>query len=141
LNTIVNNLEVTNNLYGQIDLHCRVLLTSSLEMFSIHNTIVLSRGLIDVVPDEATLAAMLAQEVADAMVPKPYQDQYGFSDISRLPATKILKRLSFQNQKKETESNSLKAMEFLKKSPYAAALKNAGLFLAQLHSQAKALKQ
>jgi len=63
LNTIVNNLAVTNNLYGQVDLHCRVLLTSSLEMFSIQNTIVLSRGLIDVVPDEATLAAMLAQEL------------------------------------------------------------------------------
>ena len=38
------------------------------------NTIVISHGLIDVVPDEATLAAMLAQEVADAMVPKSYQD-------------------------------------------------------------------
>src|SRR5882672_9375605 len=141
LNTIVNNLEVTNNLSRQIDLHCRVLLTSNLELFSIHNTIVLSRGLIDVVPDEATLGAMLAQEVADAMVPKSYQDQYGFSDISRLPSTKILTRLSFQNEKKETESNSLKAIELLKKSPYAADLKNAGLFLAQLHSQAKELKQ
>jgi hypothetical protein len=141
LNTIVNNLEVTNNLYGQVDLHCRVLLTSSLELFSIQNTIVLSRGLIDVVPDEATLAAMLAQEIADAMLPKSYQDQYGFSDVLRLSSTQILKRLSFQNEKKESESNSLKAIEFLKKSPYAADLKNAGLFLAQLHSQAKALKQ
>lgn len=141
LNTIVNNLEVTNNLSEQTDLHCRVLLTGSLEMFSIENTIVLSRGLIDVVPDEATLAAMLAQEVADAMVPKSYQDQYGFSDVSRLPPTAILKRLSFLNEKRETENNGAKAIELLKKSPYAANLKSAGLFLAQLHSQAKALKQ
>jgi hypothetical protein len=141
LNTIVNNLEVTNNLSEQTDLHCRVLLTGSLEMFSIENTIVLSRGLIDVVPDEATLAAMLAQEVADAMVPKSYQDQYGFSDVSRLPPTKILKRLSFLNEKRETENNSVKAIELLKKSPYSANLKSAGLFLAQLHSQVKALKQ
>jgi hypothetical protein len=141
LNTIVNNLEVTNNLSEQTDLHCRVLLTSSLEMFSVENTIVLSRGLIDVVPDEATLAAMLAQEVADAMVPKSYQDQYGFSDVSRLPPAKILKRLSFLNEKRETENNSAKAIELLKKSPYAANLKSAGLFLAQLHAQAKALKQ
>jgi hypothetical protein len=141
LDTIVNNLEVTNNLSDQMDLHCRVLLTGNLELFSIENTIVISRGLIDVVPDEATLAAMLAQEVADAMVPKSYQDQYGFSDISRLPSTQILKRLSFLNDKKDAESNSLKAIELLKKSPYAANLKNAGLFLAQLHSQAKALKQ
>jgi hypothetical protein len=141
LNTIVNNLEVTNNLSGQVDLHCRVLLTSSLELFSIQNTIVLSRGLIDVVPDEATLAAMVAQEVADAMVPKSYQDQYGFSDVLRLSPTEILKRLSFVNEKRDTEENSVKAIELLKKSPYAANLGNAGLFLGQLHSQAKALKQ
>ena len=141
LDTIVNNLEVTNNLSGQFDLHCRVLLTSSLELFSIENTIVISRGLIDVVPDEATLAAMLAQEVADAMQPKSYQDQYGFSDVLRLSSTEILKRVSFQNEKKETESNGLAAIELLRKSPYAGNMKNAGLFLAQLHSQAKALKQ
>jgi len=141
LNTIVNNLEVTNNLSGQIDLHCRVLLTTTLEMFSIHNTIVLSRGLIDVVPDEATLAAMVAQGIADAMVPKSYQDQYGFSDVLRLSSREILKRLSFLNEKKDTEDNSVKAMALLKKSPYAAGLGNAGLFLAQLHSQAKELKQ
>jgi hypothetical protein len=141
LNTIVNNLEVTNNLSGQIDLHCRVLLTTTLEMFSIHNTIVLSRGLIDVVPDEATLAAMVAQGIADAMVPKSYQDQYGFSDVLRLSSREILKRLTFLNEKKDTEENSVKAMELLKKSPYAGGLGNAGLFLAQLHSQAKELKQ
>ncbi len=129
LNTIVNNLEVTNNLSGQIDLHCRVLLTSSLELFSIQNTIVLSRGLIDVVPDEATLAAMVAQEIADAMVPKSYQDQVGFSDVLRLSSRQILKRLSFLNEKRDTEVNSVKAMELLKKSPYAAGLGNAGLSL------------
>jgi non-homologous end joining protein Ku len=72
-----------------------------------------------VVPDEATLAAMLAQEVADAMEPKSYQDQYGFSDVLRLSSTEILKRVSFQNEKKETESNSLAAIELLKKSLYA----------------------
>jgi hypothetical protein len=118
-----------------------VLLTSSLELFSIENTIVISRGLIDVVPDEATLAAMLSQEVADAIQPKSYQDQFGFSDVLRLSSTEILKRVSFQNEKKETESNSLTAIALLKKSPYAGNMKNAGLFLAQLHSQAKALKQ
>ena len=141
LNVIVNSLEITNNLDGQIDLHCRVLLTSNLEMFSIGDTIVLSRGLIDVVPDEATMAALLAHEMADAMLPKPYQDQYGFSDISRLPAYEVLRRLSFREDKTEAVENSKKAVELLKKSPYAAKLGNAALFLAQLHSQSKELKQ
>jgi len=141
LNTIVNNLEVTNNLDGQIDLHCRVLLTSNLEMFSVGSTIVLSRGLIDVVPDEESLAAILAHEVADAMLPKPYQDEYGFSDILRLSPTEVLRRLSFEEEKRDTIQNSEKAWELLQKSPYASNLGKAGLFLSQLQSKAKQLKQ
>jgi hypothetical protein len=140
LNTVVNNLEVTNNLDQQIDVRCRVLLTSNLEMFSVGNTIVLSRGLIDVVPDEETLAALLAHGLADAMLPKPYQDQYAFSDVMRLTATEVLKRLSFHEDTAEATENSTKAIELLKKSPYASKLQNAGLFLAQLHAQAKQLK-
>jgi len=140
LNTIVKNLEITNNLDEQIDLHCRVLLPSSLEMFAVGDTIVLSRGLIDVVPDEATMAAMLAHGMADAMLPKPYQDQYAFSDVMRLKATEILRRLSFHEDNTEAAENSQKAIELLKKSPYASKLQNAGLFLAQLHAQAKQLK-
>jgi hypothetical protein len=141
LDTIVKNLEITNNLDEQIDLHCRVLLTTNLELFSVGNTIVLSRGLIDVVPDEAAMAAMLAHGMADAMLPKPYQDQYAFSDVMRLTATEVLRHLSFQETKTETAENSEKAMELLKKSPYADKLQSAGLFLAQLHSQAKQLRQ
>jgi len=141
LNTIVNNLEVTNNFDEQIDLRCRVLLTSNLEMFSVGNALVLSRGLIDVVPNEETLAAMIAHGMADAMLPKPAQDQYAFSDILRLPPTEVLKRLSFKEGKTESVENSQKAMELLKKSPYASKLGSAGLFLEQLHSQAKELKR
>jgi hypothetical protein len=140
LNTVVNNLEVTNNLDQQIDVRCRVLLTSNLEMFSVGNTIVVSRGLIDVVPDEETLAALLAHGLADAMLPKPYQDQYAFSDVMRLTATDVLKRLSFHEDKAEAAENSTKAIELLKKSPYASKLQNAGLFLTQLHAEAKELK-
>lgn len=140
MDTILKNLEITNNLDEQVDLHCRVLLTSNLEMFSVGSTVVLSRGLIDVVPDEATMAAMLAYSMADAMLPKPYQDQYGFSDIMRLTATEVLKRLSFQDEKNETADISGKAMELLKKSPYASKLGKAGLFLTQLRSQSKELK-
>ena len=141
LNTVVNNIEVTNNFDEQIDLRCRVLLTSSLEMFSVGNTIVVSRGLIDVVPNEETLAALLAHGMADAILPKPNQDQYAFSDILRLTPTEVLRRLSFKEGKVEAAENSEKAMELLKKSPYASKLANASLFLEQLQSQAKELRQ
>ena len=141
LNTVVNNLEVTNNVDEQIDLRCRVLLTNTLEMFSIGNTLVISRGLIDVVPNEETLAALIAHAMADAMLPKPNQDQYAFSDILRLSPTEVLRRLSFEEGKIESAQNNEKAIELLRKSPYASKLGNAGLFLEQLRSQAKELKQ
>ena len=141
LNTIVNNIMVTNNFDSRIEMHCRVLMTSDIEMFSMQNTIVLSRGLIDVVPNEETLGALLAFEIADAMVPKPAQDQYGFSDILRLTPTEALKKLSFVDKPEEAQKNSEKALEMLKKSPYGDKLANVGLFLAQLQSQKSALKQ
>ncbi|MGZ7099771.1 MAG: hypothetical protein ACXVJ8_14945, partial [Candidatus Angelobacter sp.] len=59
LQTVVNNLEVTNNIDLPRPVRTRVLLTSPLETFSVGNTIVISRGLIDVLPDEASLAAVL----------------------------------------------------------------------------------
>ena len=48
LQTVVNNLLVTNNIDLQGDIRCRVLLTSPLESFTIGHTIVISRGLLDV---------------------------------------------------------------------------------------------
>lgn len=116
-------------------------MTTDLEMFSLQSTIVLSRGLIDVVPNEETLATLLAYEIADAMTPKPAQDQYGFSDILRLTPTEVVRQLSFADKPEETARNSERALKFLKNSPYASKLANAGLFLSELQSQAKSLKE
>ena len=80
LNTVVNNLEVTNNLNFEPEVHCRVLMTSTMESFAIGHTIVLSRGLIDVLPDEATLAAMLAQQLGRVMLAEPADTKFAFYD-------------------------------------------------------------
>src|ERR1700687_5059118 len=90
LETVVNNLEVTNNLDIQPEVRCRVLTTGTLEMFSIGHTIVLSRGLLDVLPDEASLATMLAQELADIIVTKPSTDQWGFNDMTNVSTVEAL---------------------------------------------------
>jgi len=68
LETVVNNLEVTNNLDIQPENPLRVILTSTLESFTIGHTIVFSRGLVDVLPDEASLAAMVAHEVSHVVL-------------------------------------------------------------------------
>jgi Zn-dependent protease with chaperone function len=62
--TVVNNLIVTNNLDLPRPVRTRVMITSPLETFSVGNTIVVSRGLIDVLPDEASLAMVLSHELA-----------------------------------------------------------------------------
>jgi hypothetical protein len=139
LETVVNNLEVTNNLDVQPEVHCRVLLTGTLEMFSIGHTIVLSRGLLDVLPDEASLATMLAQELADIIVTKPSTDQWGFNDTTNVTTTEALAHFSFKDSPAQIQMANDKALELLKNSPYKDKLASAGLFLKQLDSQAKNL--
>jgi hypothetical protein len=139
LETVVNNLEVTNNLDVEPDVHCRVMLTGTLEMFSIGHTIVLSRGLIDVLPDEASLATMLAQELADIIMTKPSTDQWGFNDTTTVTATEALSHFSFKDTPEQIHQDSAKAVELLKNSPYKDKLASAGLFLKQLDADSKTL--
>jgi len=139
METVVNNLEVTNNLDIQPEIHCRVLLTGTLESFSIGHTIVLSRGLIDVLPDEASLAAMLAQELGEIIVLKPSTDQWGFNDMTNVSTVEALSHFSFRDNPSDVQAANQKAVEILKNSPYKDKLGNAALFLKQLQAEQKAL--
>src|SRR5271163_2569610 len=139
LETVVNNLEVTNNLDVQPEVHCRVLLTGTLEMFSIGHTIVLSRGLLDVLPDEASLATMIAQELADIIVTKPSTDQWGFNDTTNVTTTEALAHFTFKDSPEQIQMAGAKSLEILKNSPYKDKLGTAGLFLKQLDAQSKNL--
>jgi hypothetical protein len=139
LETVVNNLEVTNNLDVQPEIHCRVLLTGTLESFSIGHTIVLSRGLIDVLPDEASLATMLAQELAQIIVTKPSTDQWGFNDTTNVSTVEALNHFSFRDTPADIQAANTKAVELLKNSPYKDKLGPATLFLKQLDAEAKEL--
>jgi hypothetical protein len=139
LETVVNNLEVTNNLDIQPEIHCRVLLTGTLESFSIGHTIVLSRGLLDVLPDEASLATMLAQELATIVVTRPETDQWGFNDMTNVTTVDALSHFTFKYTQGDIDLANKKAVELLQHSPYKDKLQTAGLFLKQLESQQKAL--
>jgi hypothetical protein len=139
LETVVNNIEVTNNLDIQPEVHCRVLLTGTLESFSIGHTIVLSRGLLDVLPDEASLATMLAQELATIIVTRPETDQWGFNDMTNVSTVEALSHFTFKYTQSDIETANKKAVELLKNSPYKDKLANAGLFLKQLDERQKEL--
>ena len=129
LETVVNNLKVTNQLVNVPPLHCRVLLTSTLESFSLAHTIVLSRGLIDVLPDEATLAMILAHELGHIALGQKLDTKYAFNDRLQNTDEQLLASLDLARDSKDETAADAKGIEFLKNSPYKNSLGQAGLFL------------
>jgi hypothetical protein len=135
LATVVNNLLVTNNIDLQSDVHCRVLLTSPLESFTVGHTIVISRGLLDVLPDEASLAMVLAHELSHIVLGHPFDTKLAFNDKLFFPDEESFQRLDFKQSPADEEAADTKALELLKNSPYKDKLGNAGLFLKALQQK------
>jgi hypothetical protein len=136
LGTVVNNLLVTNNIDLQSDYHCRVLLTSPLESFTIGHTIVISRGLLDVLPDEASLAMVMAHELSHIVLGHHFDTKLAFNDKLFFPDEESFQRLDFKRSAADEEAADTKALELLKNSPYKDKLGNAGLFLKALQQHA-----
>jgi hypothetical protein len=136
LSTVVNNLLVTNNIDLQGDFHTRILLTAPLESFTIGHTIVISRGLLDVLPDEASLAMVLAHELSHIVLGHPFDTKLAFNDRLFFPDEQSFQRLDFKQSPADEEAADAKAMELLKNSPYKDKLSNAGLFLKALQEKA-----
>lgn len=139
LQTVVNNLEVTNNIDLPRPVRTRVLLTSPLETFSVGNTIVISRGLVDVLPDEASLAAVLAHELAHIVLGHNLGSKYAFNDRMLFNDDSTYQNLGFKHIPEEEQAADKKAIELLKNSPYAQKLDNVGLFLRELQLRAPQL--
>jgi hypothetical protein len=138
LETVANNLEVTNNLNFDPEVRCRVLLTSTIESFAMGRTIVLSRGLIDVLPDEASLAAMVAKELGHIMLDKKSSTPFGFYDwMNRLDEKHTFQHLDFARSREEDQAASTKAADLLKNSPYKDQLRTAEMFIAELQKRSK----
>jgi len=139
LQTVVNNLLVTNNIDLQGDIRCRVLLTSPLESFTIGHTIVISRGLLDVLPDEASLAMVLADELSHIVLGHQLDTKLAFNDRMFFADEDSFARLDFKHTPAQEESADAKAIELLKNSPYKDKLGSAGLFLKALQEHAPEL--
>ena len=139
LQTVVNNLEITNNIDLTSPVHARVMLTSPLESFHVGNTIVLSRGLIDTLPDEASLAMVLSHELAHIVLAHNLGSKYAFNDRMLFSDESTYQNLGFRHSPEEEAAADKKAEELLKSSPYAQKLGSAGLFLRMLAARAPAL--
>ncbi len=138
LQTVVNNLMVTNDL-DLAGVRCRVLLTTPLESFVMGRTIVVSRGLLDVLPDEATLAAVLAHELAHIVL----GHSVGAESLSGLTTPfsdrEIFAQLNFHFDPAQEADADKKGLELFLKSPYKDQLTNAGLFLKALQARSPQL--
>jgi hypothetical protein len=139
LQTVVNNLIITNKLEIVPDVRCRVLLTSPLESFAIGHTIVVSRGLLDVLPDEASLAMMLAHELGHIALGHRINTKFAFTDRFFFPDQNTFQRMDFERNQADELAADAKALELLGNSPYKEKLSNAGLFLKALQARAPEL--
>ena len=137
LETVVNNLEVTNNLDIDPEVRCRVLMTTTLESFTLGHTIVLSRGLIDVLPDEASLATVIAHELGHVVLGHRMDSNYAFFDQLLVEDKDTFRHFYFARTPAEEQAASAKGFQFLNNSPYKNQLGNAGVFLAALQSRQK----
>ena len=140
LQTVVANLEITNNIELSRPVRTRVLLTSPLETFSVGNTIVISRGLIDVLPDEASLATVLSHELAHIVLGHNLGSKFAFNDRMLFSDEASYQNLGFRHVPEEEAAADAKAVEFLQHSPYSQKLEAPGLFLKQLAERSKSLQ-
>ena len=139
LQTVVNNLLVTNNIDLPRPVRTRMMLTSPLETFSVGNTIVISRGLVDVLPDEASLAMVLSHELAHIVLGHNLGSRFAFSDRMIFSDEATYENFGFKHSPEEEAAADAKAIEILKNSPYAQKMDTARLFLKQLSDRAPAL--
>ena len=139
LETVVNNLLTTNNIELPGPVRVRVMLTLPLETFSAGNTIVVSRGLVDVLPDEASLAMVLSRELAHIVLGHNSGSKYAFYDRMLFSDESIYQNLGFRHLPEEETAADKKALELLKNSPYAPKLNTPGLFLRELAARGPAL--
>jgi hypothetical protein len=139
LQTVVNNLEITNNLNIEPEVRCRVLLTTPLESFAVGNTIVISRGLLDVLPDEASLAMVLARELGHIALGHRMNTKYAFSDRMLFPDEQVFLDIDMLQNQKDEQAADQKGLELLQNSPYKQKLASAGLFLRVLGNRSPGL--
>jgi hypothetical protein len=139
LEAVVNNLEVTNGLDMEPEVRCRVLMISTLESFTIGHTIVLSRGLVDVLPDEASLATILAHELGHVVLGHRMDSQFAFLNRVRFDEKETFRHFGFARTPEEEQAANQKGLELLKNSPYKDQSGTARLFLQALKERSKAI--
>ena len=139
LETVTNNLIIGNGLDIAGPIHCRVMLTTPLESMAIGNTIVLSRGLIDTLPSESALAAVIAFQLAHIVLGHHVDTRYAFDDRLLFTDDAVLQRIHMQQTNEDNLAAAAKAMALLDGSIYKDKESEAGMYFLQLQAKRKTL--
>jgi len=140
LDQIVVNLVVPNNLAFTDQLHTRILLSDTVEATTVGNTILISKGLIDTLPNEESIASVVAMELAHIAMGHHIDTRYAFNDRLLFPDESTFQRIDMYHTDHDNVDAAKRAMEYLQNSMYKDKLANAGLYYAQLVDRAKVLK-
>ena len=140
LGQIVINLVVPNNLAFTDQIHCRVLLTDTIEATTVGNTILVSKGLLDSLPNEPAIASVIAMELAHIALGHHIDTRYAFNDRLLFPDESTFQRIDMYHSDVDNASAAKKAMEYLENSMYKDQLPEAGLYYEQLMDRGHVLK-
>lgn len=139
LEQVTNNIIIGNNIELAAPVHCRILMTTPLESIAIGNTIVLSKGLVDTLPSEESLAAVLSFQLAHIVLGHHIDTKYAFNDRLLFPDEATFERIHMQHTDADDEAAAKKAVQLLDGSIYKDKEGNAGLYFAQLQVREKEL--
>ncbi len=139
LEQITNNIIIGNNLQLPSDIHCRIMLTQPLESLAVGNTILLSKGLVDVLPSEEDLAALLSFELAHIVLGHHIDTRYAFNDRLLFPDESAFERINMNHNDADNAAAAKKAVELFNNSVYKDKAGNVGLFFAEVTSREKTL--
>ncbi|HTV13422.1 MAG TPA: hypothetical protein VME68_01830 [Acidobacteriaceae bacterium] len=139
LETVTNNIIISNNIQLPSDIHCRVILTQPLESLAVGNTILVSKGLVDVLPNEESLAAVLSFQLAHILMGHHIDTRYAFNDRLLFPDTATFQRITMNHSIVDDQDAAKKAVELFNHSVYHDKAAGVGLFLEQLVDREKQL--
>lgn len=139
LEQIANNIILQNDLVFPEPVHCRVLLTSTIEATTAGYTVLLSKGLIDSMPNEESIASVIAWELAHLALHQSINTGYAFADQMLFGDTETYLSLHLQHSAVDNAAAATKAIALLNNSIYKKDLQNVGVYMEQIGYSSKQL--
>jgi hypothetical protein len=117
---------------------CRILATTPVELFHVENTIFVSRGFLEMVPDESTLAVFLAHELAHVAVETAVDRQAGHErSVFESSQPGEFPRLAATHATEDEGRASALTCTILNDSAYKSAIVRAAAFVEQLTTMSR----